>query len=136
MSERDNKSEAMVEFAKRQGLKHARYDGTVVKVIRIMDKVDVQIELSAAVGERGAVKVGVYVDQQNYDTSLLHKRFGDTWAPEGVVREDSENWGTGSAGVQMWYRLPDVNWEKQFAESEVRQVFKLCLEVLDKALSA
>ena len=99
-----------------------------------MDCVDIQIILSAQNGEKGDVKVGVYVDKAGFDTSILHKRFGTIWSPQGTVRENSVNWGLNAVGVQMWYKIVGMNWESQFGESEMRQVLKVFTEVLDRAL--
>lgn len=132
---REQKSDALLEFLKERGWNHALKDGQqFVKGVRVMDCVDIQIILSAQNGEKGDVKVGVYVDKEGFDTSLLHKRFGARWSPQGTVRQDSVNWGTNAAGVQMWYKIVGMNWDSQFGESEMRQVLKVFTEVLDRAL--
>lgn len=132
---RKPKSDALLEFLKKQGWNHARKDKQqFIKGVRIMDCVDIQIILSAQNGEKGDVKVGVYVDKAGFDTSILHKRFGTIWSPQGTVRENSVNWGLNAVGVQMWYKIVGMNWESQFGESEMRQVLKVFTEVLDRAL--
>jgi len=132
MTEKDMKSEALVEFMKRKAaLQDAWYDGTVVKAVR-NDKVDVQVLLSAQAGEKGVVKVGVYVDEANYDTSLLHERFGNAWAPGGTFREDSKNWDSKAAGVQVWYRIDGINWVERFSEVEMARIVEVFQVVYDK----
>ena len=132
---REQKSEALLEFLKEQGWNHALKDKQqFVKGVRIMDCVDIQIVLSAQNGKKGDVKVGVYVDMEGFDTSILHKRFGTRWSPQGTVRENSVNWGSNAVGVQMWYKITGMNWDSQFGESEMRQVLKVFTEVLDRVL--
>jgi len=132
MNEKDIKSEALVDYFKRNTvLCDAWYDGTVVKAVR-NDKVDVQVLLSAQAVEKGVVKVGVYVDEANYDTSLLHERFGQDWMPDGTFREDSKNWETKAAGVQMWYRVDGINWVERFSEVEMARIIEVFQVVYDK----
>ena len=134
MQGKDLKSELVAEFVRRQGLRHSRYDGTVVKFVRLLEKVDVQIELSADVRDMGAVKVGLFVDERSYDTALLHRRFADDWKPDDTIRQDSTNWTQNAAGVQMWFLINNMDWGAQFDSVEIERVFKICLEVVDRAL--
>lgn len=132
---REQKSEALLEFLKEQGWNHALKDKQqFVKGVRIMDCVDIQIVLSAQNGKKGDVKVGVYVDKEGFDTSILHKRFGTRWSPQGTVRKNTVNWGSNAVGVQMWYKITGMNWDSQFGEPEMRQVLKVFTEVLDRVL--